>query len=203
MTGVQTCALPISYVNSVLGVGETIGLTRDDRTLMFASPSFDVSLSDIGLPLAFGAALCPVPYDVLSSPNRLRAFLAELHVTVADITPTYLRLFGGAELPSLRILITGGEAPFPADVHAYAARHRYFDAYGPTENTITCTMGGRPLPNTSVQICDSDGNSIPPGVVGELWLGGANLARGYVGRPELTAAAFVETARGRDRKSVV
>ncbi len=190
-----------AYVNSVLGVGETIGLTRDDRTLMFASPSFDVSLSDIGLPLAFGAALCPVPYDVLSSPNRLRAFLAELHVTVADITPTYLRLFDGAELPSLRILITGGEAPFPADVHAYAARHRYFDAYGPTENTITCTMGGRPLPNTSVQICDSDGNSIPPGIVGELWLGGANLARGYVGRPELTAAAFVETARGRRYRS--
>jgi amino acid adenylation domain-containing protein/thioester reductase-like protein len=190
-----------AYVNSVLGVGETIGLTRDDRTLMFASPSFDVSLSDIGLPLAFGAALCPVPYDVLSSPNRLRAFLAELHVTVADITPTYLRLFGGAELPSLRILITGGEAPFPADVETYASRHQYFNAYGPTENTITTTMDGRPLPNTSVHICDSEGNSVPPGVVGELWLGGEGLARGYVGRPELTTAAFVETARGRRYRS--
>ncbi len=55
-----------AYVNAVLGAGEILGLTRDDRSLMFASPSFDVSLSDIGLPLAFGAALCPVPEDVLT-----------------------------------------------------------------------------------------------------------------------------------------
>jgi len=183
-----------ALVNMVLGAGETLGLTRDDRSLMFASPSFDVSLSDIGLPLAHGAALCPIPYAVLSSPNRFRAFLTELNVTVADITPTYLRLFDGADLPSLRILVTGGETPFPADVEAYAGRLRYFNAYGPTENTITSTMGrlssddkgnllsGRPLPNTSVHICDAQGNPVPPGVVGEVWLGGAGLARGYVGQ---------------------
>ena len=174
---------------------------------MFASPSFDVSLSDIGLPLAFGAAMCPVPYEVLSSPNRFRAFLTALNVTIADITPTYLRLFNGAELPSVRVLVTGGEAPFPADVEIYAARHHYFNAYGPTENTITSTMSelrpggaisaGRPLANTSVYVCDAEGNPVPPGATGELWLGGASLARGYVGRPELTAAAFVDTSRGR------
>ena len=202
-----------AYVNSVLGTGETIGLTCDDRSLMFASPSFDVSLSDIGMPLAFGAALCPVPYDVLSSPNRFRAFLSEFEITVADITPTYLRLFDGAELPSLRILITGGEAPFPADLETYASRHLYFNAYGPAENTISSTIGrlypggqgtlsaGHPLPNTSVHICDSHGNAVPPGMVGELWLGGAGLARGYVGRPDLSAAAFVETAHGRHYRS--
>jgi amino acid adenylation domain-containing protein/thioester reductase-like protein len=201
-----------AYVNSVLGTGETIGLTSQDRSLLFASPSFDVSLLDIGLPLAFGAALCPVSYEVLSSPNRFRAFLDELDVTVVDITPTYLRLFDGAALPSLRILVTGGEAPFPADVETYAGRCLYFNAYGPTENTISSTMGrlrpgqgnlssGRPLPNTSVHICDPEGNSVPPGVLGELWLGGTGLACGYLGRPDLTAAAFIETARGRRYRS--
>jgi amino acid adenylation domain-containing protein/thioester reductase-like protein len=200
-----------AYVNSVLGSGEAYGLTRNDRSLMFASPSFDVSLSDIGLPLAFGAALCPLPYEVLSSPNRFRAFLAEFEVTVADITPTYLRLFEGASLPSLRILVTGGEAPFPVDVDTYACRLQYFNAYGPTENAITSTLGrlspegiisgGRPLPNTSVHVCDAEGNPVPPGVVGELWLGGVGLARGYVRRPDLTAAAFVETPRGRRYRS--
>ncbi|MFY9855024.1 MAG: amino acid adenylation domain-containing protein, partial [Terracidiphilus sp.] len=201
-----------AYVNSILGVGEAIGLTRDDRSLMFASSSFDVSLSDIGLPLAFGAAMCPVPHEVLSSPNRFKEFLAELNVSVADITPTYLRLFDGAALPSLRILVTGGEAPFHADVGAYAGRLSYFNAYGPTENTITSTLGrlspdakiltgGRPLPNTGVQVCDADGNAVPPGVVGELWLSGTGLAVGYMGRPELTAAAFVETAQGRHYRS--
>lgn len=198
-----------AYVNSLLGVGHALGLTPDDRSLMFASPSFDVSLSDIGLPLAFGATLCPVPYEVLSSSNRFRAFLSEFNVTVADLTPSYLRLFDGAALPSLRILITGGEAPLPADVATYARRHQYFNAYGPTENTITSTMAklspddptwisaGRPLPNTSAQLCHADGNPVPPGVIGEVWLGGAGLARGYVARPDLTAAAFVETKHGR------
>ena len=202
-----------AYVNSVLGAGETLGLTCDDRSLMFSSPSFDVSLSDMGLPLAYGAALCPVSHDVLSSPNRFQDFLTELDVTVADVTPSYLRLFEGAALPSLRVLVTGGEAPIPADVEIYAGRYQYFNAYGPTENTITSTMGrlspgdtgtfsgGRPLPNTSVHICDADGNPVAPGMVGELWLGGAGLARGYVARPDLTAAAFVETARGRRYRS--
>ena len=202
-----------AYVNSVLGVGETLGLTADDRSLMFSSPSFDVSLSDIGLPLAFGGALCPVSTELLSSPTRFRTFFTELAVTVADVTPTYLRLFEGAVLPSLRILVTGGEAPFAADIEAYAGRHQYFNAYGPTENTITSTMkrlcpedkgnpsAGHPLPNTSVHVCDAEGNPVPPGVAGELWLGGAGLARGYVGRSDLTAAAFVETTRGRRYRS--
>ncbi|OYD81562.1 non-ribosomal peptide synthetase [Azospirillum brasilense] len=198
-----------AYVNMLSGAVETFGLTAEDRTLMFASPSFDVSLSDIGVPLVAGAALCAVPYEVLSAPARLIAVLAEQRVTIADLTPTYLRLFDGAELPSLRILVTGGEAPLAADVRAYAGRLRYYNAYGPTENTITSAMGllgaedrgflpvGRPLPNTSVHIRDAAGRPVPPGAVGEIWLGGANLARGYLNRPEQEAAAFVGTGRGR------
>ncbi|WP_114858512.1 non-ribosomal peptide synthetase [Azospirillum brasilense] len=198
-----------AYVNMVLGAVETFGLTAEDRTLMFASPSFDVSLSDIGVPLAAGAALCAVPYEVLSAPARLITVLAEQRVTVADLTPTYLRLLDGAELPSLRILVTGGEAPMAADVRAYAGRLRYYNAYGPTENTITSAMGllgaedrgflpvGRPLPNTSVHIRDAAGRPVPPGAVGEIWLGGANLARGYLNHPEQEAAAFIGTGAGR------
>lgn len=202
-----------AYVNAVMGTGEACGLTHRDRTLLFASPAFDVSLSDIGLPLAFGAALCPVAIDVISSPNRFRAFLSEFAVTVADLTPTYLRLFDGADLPSLRILVTGGEAPFRADVDAYSGRIAYFNAYGPTENTITSMLArlrpgghgvlscGRPLPNTSVHVCDTHGDPVPPAVTGEVWLGGAGLAHGYLGRPELTGMAFVETDRGRRYRS--
>lgn len=198
-----------AYVNMVLGAVETFGLTAEDRTLMFASPSFDVSLSDVGVPLAAGAALCAVPYEVLSAPARLIAVLAEQRVTVADLTPTYLRLLDGAELPSLRILVTGGEAPLAVDVRTYAGRLRYHNAYGPTENTITSAMGllgaedrgflpvGRPLPNTSIHIRDAAGRPVPPGAVGEIWLGGANLACGYLNRPEQEAAAFVGTGVGR------
>ena len=199
-----------SYVNVVLGAAEAYGLTSKDRCLMFASPSFDVSLSDMGVPLACGAAICPAPSEVIESPRGFLDFLRDLSVTLADITPTYLRLFEGAQLPpSLRILVTGGEAPAQADVENYGAGLRYFNAYGPTENTITSTMGiltgdevgfvsaGSPLPNTSVHICDPDGHPIPPGVLGEIWLGGAGLGRGYLNRPELTEASFIKTPRGR------
>ncbi|MDA3835148.1 MAG: amino acid adenylation domain-containing protein, partial [Spirochaetales bacterium] len=198
-----------SYVNLVLGVIETYGLSKTDRCLMFASPSFDVSLSDIGVPLACGASVYPVSSATLESPNRFLQFLENNAITLADITPTYLRLFRGRKLPeTLGILVTGGEAPFKEDVEIYAGPIDYYNAYGPTENTITSSMGvlkgtdeglhsaGRPLPNTSLHICDDEGNSLPPGTIGEIWLGGAGLAKGYLNRPQQTQRAFVHTAKG-------
>ena len=199
-----------SYVNMVLGAAEILAMNTSDRSLMFASPSFDVSLSDIGVPLACGAAICPAPYEVIESPNRFLDFIRERGITVADITPTYLGLFEGAELPqSVRVLVTGGEPPIYADVKRYASKLRYFNAYGPTENTITSTMGllgdddrrflsaGRPLPNTTVHICGDDGRSLVPGGVGEIWLGGIGISQGYLNRPELTQSSFIESAQGR------
>jgi non-ribosomal peptide synthetase component F len=183
-----------AYVNMVLGAGETLGLTRDDRCLM---PRRRLSTSRCRISGCHWRSARRCARSRMTSSVHLTASgpsLAELSVTVADITPTYLRLLDGAALPSLRILVTGGEAPFPADVETYAGRLQYFNAYGPTENTISSTMGrlssddkgiqssGRPLPNTSVHICDAQGNPVPPGVVGEVWLGGAGLSRGYVGR---------------------
>lgn len=199
-----------SLVNMVLGAAGILGYNADDRSLLFASPSFDVSLSDIGVPLSCGGAICAVPGKIIESPNRFLEFLEEMQVTVADITPTYLGLFEGMELPSsLRVLVTGGEAPLPADVKRYAPKLSYFNAYGPTESTITSTMGllkgdeqrflsaGRPLPNTSLSICNEAGHYLPPGVSGEIWLGGDGISQGYLNRPELSAASFLESPRGR------
>jgi amino acid adenylation domain-containing protein/thioester reductase-like protein len=203
-----------AFVNLALGTAETLGLSARDRYLQFAAPSFDASLSDLGAPLAVGAALCPAPAGVIESPSRFLDFLRAFAVTVADLTPSYLRLFEGAALaPSLRVLVTGGEAPIPADVARYADRVAYFNAYGPTETAVTSTMArlqgdgreplpaGRPLPNTSVHIRGPQGQALPPGVQGEIWLGGAGLGLGYLQRPELTAAAFLETPEGRRYRS--
>ncbi|MEE7627788.1 amino acid adenylation domain-containing protein [Methylobacter sp. Wu8] len=202
-----------SYVNMALGCGEILGINSDDRCLMFYSPSFDVSLSDIGVPLLFGATVCPVHDDLIDSPNQFMKFLNDTQITVADISPTYLRLFDSADFQYLRILVTGGEAPFPDDIVKYSKQISYFNAYGPTENTVTCALGqltinhtrtpscGLPLPNTSIHICDANGNLLPPGEIGELWLGGMGLANGYLGREDLTLASFVETPEGRRYRS--
>jgi len=199
-----------SLVNMVLGAAGILDFRTDDRSLLFASPSFDVSLSDIGVPLASGATICPVPKHIIESPKRFLDFLQEMRITVADITPTYLGLMEGVKLPaSLRALVTGGEAPSAEDVKRYAPHLNYFNAYGPTENTITSTMGllkvderrfltaGRPLPNTSASICNNEGHTLAPGVTGEIWLGGIGISRGYLNRPELTAASFIENPHGR------
>ncbi|MFV3127390.1 amino acid adenylation domain-containing protein [Niveispirillum sp. KHB5.9] len=198
------------YLNLVLGAGETYGLTVDDRCLGFAAPSFDVSLSDIGIPLAAGAALCPLPADLLDQPGRVAALIRDRGITLADLTPTYLRLLDSGSLSGLRVLVTGGEAPLPADVARLAGDIAYFNAYGPTEASITASMGrlsagrperldcGRPLANTGIEIRDPvTGASLPPGATGEVWLAGAGLARGYLNRPDLTDAAFVTLAEGR------
>ncbi|CCD02193.1 protein of unknown function (plasmid) [Azospirillum baldaniorum] len=98
--------------------------------------------------------------------------------------------------------------PTPADALHYAARLRYINGYGPTENTAAASIGilrpdspwmsaGRPLPNTAIHILDEDGEPVPPGAIGHVWLSGLGLAIGYLNRPDLTAAAFVETAKGR------
>ncbi|NMW21196.1 MAG: amino acid adenylation domain-containing protein [Chlorobiaceae bacterium] len=198
-----------SFVNMTLGAAEISGLTHVDRCLMFASPSFDVSLSDFGVPFACGAAICHVTNEIIESPNRLLDFVREASITLADITPTYLALFEGTQLPpSLRTLITGGEAPVYGDVQRYASKLHYFNAYGPTENTITSTMAlldadnhdfisaGKPLPNTSLHICDRHGELLPPGVTGEILLGGMGISQEYLNQPELTHSSFITTPSG-------
>lgn len=198
------------YLNLVLGAVETYGLKASDRCLGFAAPSFDVSLSDIGIPLAAGAALCPVPADLVDQPAGVAALIRNRGITLADLTPTYLRLLDSDSLSGLRLLVTGGEAPLPADVVRLAGRNTYFNAYGPTESSITASMGclsadrpdrlvcGRPLPNIGMEIRDpATGNRVAPGATGEIWLSGVGLACAYLNRPDLTEAAFVMTDEGR------
>ena len=203
-----------SYMNTILSTGEAFELNTEDRSLLFASPAFDVSLLDIGVPLAFGSAACEVPPDVIEHPSSFISLLRARKITIADITPSYLRLLGNVEVPSLRILVTGGETPIYDDIKRYSHKLRYYNAYGPTENAITSTMGliqssssepivlaGRPLPNTCVEIRSENGELNPPGALGEVWLGGLGLADGYINLPEITSNSFIDTLTGRRYKT--
>lgn len=208
----QPKGVPLShggYVNLVLGSAEGFGLTPQDRCLGFAAPSFDVSLSDVGIPLAAGAALYPLAEGVLSQPSAVADIIARQRITLADLPPSYLRLLDTKSLSGLRILVTGGEAPLPADVARLAGNLAYFNAYGATEASITSAMGqlapdqadgldcGRPLPNTGLEIRDpATGAIVPPGASGEIWLSGTGLASAYLNRPSLTGQAFLQTGQG-------
>ncbi|WP_338866517.1 amino acid adenylation domain-containing protein [Myxococcus stipitatus] len=177
------------------------------RVLQFASPAFDVSVGDYLQGLMTGATLhLPPPGELLAGEALHRVLRAE-RITHVTLPPSACALLPDDPLPDLRMLITAGE-PCPEDlVSRFAPGRTMVNAYGPTEATVfatwaTCLAGegppdiGRPLPQMDAYVLDEALRPVPPGVVGELYLGGPMVALGYLGRPELSAERFVPDFHG-------
>lgn len=185
-------------------------VTPDSRILQFASPSFDVAACDIWPTLAAGATLVLIPHGYVVSPDSLVVLLREGCITHATLPPVLLkevRDCGPAELPDLRVVITGGEHTDQGTIARWAGGRRMVNVYGVTEATVATTATapltgaqpsgiGRPVSNCRVHILDRDGRLAVPGAVGELFLAGAGLARGYLRRPAMTADRFVPDPYG-------
>ncbi|MGD1424872.1 amino acid adenylation domain-containing protein [Mycolicibacterium septicum] len=193
----------------VLGVAaahrDLFGVRAGARVLMVAAPTFDASVFEWLWAVSSGAALVVAPPDSYAG-DALTALIEDQKVEAALITPTVVATLDRSRLPELKTLVTGGEA-CPAElVAAWAPGRRMFNAYGPTEVTIWATWSalsagqpvriGAPVPGTCALVLDARLNPAPVGVVGELYLAGPVLARGYVGRPDLTADRFVANPFG-------
>ncbi|MQY12842.1 Dimodular nonribosomal peptide synthase [Streptomyces sp. RB5] len=191
--------------NFALNARDLFGLGPGDRVLQFANPAFDVSVFDVFGALASGAAVVAAPRGTLLDPDALAVLLREERVTVSDLPPAMLRLLDPEPLTDLRALWVGLEA-FPAElVNRWRTPGRAFhNGYGPTEATVACvdyacppgTMRaappiGRAMTNHRAYVLDDFLRPVPPGVPGELYVAGAGLARGYLGRPDLTAEKFL------------
>jgi len=194
-----------AVVNFVGGVRELFDITPADRILQFANPSFDVSVFDVYAALGVGATCVGAPRSVLHDADALGDLLRRERITLADIPPAVLRLLDPGALPDLRALFVGLEA-FPAELvnRWRTPRREFHNGYGPTEVTVACVdyacppgiMTGTPpigraMANHRAYVLDRRGELAPAGVPGELHLSGAGLARGYAGRPGLTAEKFV------------
>ncbi|MGK3988241.1 amino acid adenylation domain-containing protein [Sorangium sp. So ce136] len=203
-----------SFTDVAAGVYE---ISPRDRVLQFASLSFDASAEEIFPCLARGATLVLRTEAMLESVAGFLAACGAWGVTAAVLPTMYWHRIvaglgeGAALPPCLRQIVITGEAALPERVSAWraspgAARVRLLNAYGPTETTVTATVSnltaagprdawaipiGRPLANTRAYVLDPAGQPVPAGVVGELYLGGQGLARGYWARPDLTAERFV------------
>ncbi|HEX5115071.1 MAG TPA: amino acid adenylation domain-containing protein [Pseudonocardiaceae bacterium] len=192
-------------VNFVGAAQELFHLTPDDRVLQFANPTFDVSVFDVYAALCNGGRCVAAPTSVLYDPKLLAELMRTESVTVADIAPAVLGLVRDTDLPSLRALFVGIEAFTAELVNRWRTAHRAFhNGYGPTEATVACvdyecppeplTVAppiGRAMANMKAFVVDDRGDLLPVGVPGELCVAGVGLARGYVGRPGLTAEKFV------------
>ncbi|MFI0776429.1 non-ribosomal peptide synthase/polyketide synthase [Streptomyces sp. NPDC021212] len=185
---------------------EHYGVRAGDRFLQFASPSFDASVLELCASLPRGAALVVAEEGPLLG-ERLAQVLTEQRITHALIPPAALATVPEAAreagMPDLRTLIVGGDACTAELVDRWAPGRRMINSYGPTEATIVSTWSGPltagsgappiggPIRNTRAYVLDSALRPVPVGVAGELYVAGAGLARGYLGRPGLTASRFL------------
>ncbi|MGW1893055.1 amino acid adenylation domain-containing protein [Streptomyces sp. NPDC002004] len=172
------------------------------RALQLASPSFDVSVAELSWSLLCGGCLV-VPESVPTGAELVEV-LRRRRITHLMIPPSVLAEVPRAALPELRVMINGAEE-LPAELAEFWGRDRLLiNAYGPTEATCDVSFAvrdpqaagrtaviGRPIDGARVYVLDRNLEPVPAGVVGELYVAGSGVARGYLGRPDTTAERFV------------
>jgi amino acid adenylation domain-containing protein len=206
--GVPHAALS-AYVDAARQV---YGITPADRFLQFAPLSFDSSVEELFAPLACGAAMVLRDGEMMESVDGFWRAAARLGLTIAGLPTAYWHELAAAMEPappavppSLRVLIVGGERALPERAAQWrrgtGGRVRLVNSYGPTETTVACTLQtvdgdgpsvpiGRAMPGYRVRVLDASLRPVPAGVPGELFVGGAGVARGYLHRPAQTAERF-------------
>ncbi|HLZ63004.1 MAG TPA: amino acid adenylation domain-containing protein, partial [Ktedonosporobacter sp.] len=201
--GVQV--LHQGVLNFLLSMQQEPGLQAHDILLAITTISFDIAALELFLPLLVGGQVVIASQEVAADSIRLASLLATSRATVMQATPSLWRLLlegGGTGLPHLKALCGGEALPRELASDLLARTQALWNLYGPTETTIWSTIAhveggddpvtiGHPIANTQIYILDQHLQPVPAGVVGELYIGGSGLARGYFQRPELTAERFV------------
>ncbi|WP_067568483.1 non-ribosomal peptide synthetase [Nocardia acidivorans] len=185
----------------------TLAVTDASRCLHFASPSFDASMLELLLAIGSAATMVIAPPSIIGG-GELAAFLHRRRVSHAFLTPSVLATVQPDGLDTLATIVVGGEACPPALITGWATgARRMHNAYGPTETTVAATLSGPLRPGAPVsiggpvlgvghRILDTRLRPTATGAVGELYVAGPGLARGYPGLAALTAARFVADPQG-------
>nr|WP_225443677.1 non-ribosomal peptide synthase/polyketide synthase [Lolliginicoccus lacisalsi] len=201
----------------------SFGFDENDVWTMFHSYAFDFSVWELWGPMLHGGTLVVVDYFTARSPEQFHALLRRERVSVLNQTPSAFyqlaeidRQAGTSDDLALRSIIFGGEALDLAQLDRWYARHaddapRLVNMYGITETTVHVTyleldrefaasaaasVIGQALPGLRVSVLDARLRPVPPGTIGEMYVSGPQLSRGYLGRPDLTAGRFVADPNG-------
>lgn len=196
-----------NLVNFLQSMRREPGLGPKDVVVALTSLSFDIAGLELFLPLMVGASVVMAPREWQLDGERLAAGVAECGATLLQATPTTWRMLLQAGLPEgvrPRALCGGEAMPQSLARALLQSAESVWNVYGPTETTIWSTVEllregdgegpislGHPIDNTDIHVLDAQGRPVPVGVPGELFIGGLGVARGYLGRPELTAQRFV------------
>jgi amino acid adenylation domain-containing protein/thioester reductase-like protein len=194
-----------AVVNLLMAIQSTPGLTAEDRLVAVTTICFDTSVCDLFLPLAVGARVIIAPQEVVIDGIKLAELLHTSGATVMQATPATWQMLRQSEWqgnPQLNIWSTGEALPRPLADWLLTRGNCVWNLYGPTETTVWATgcqvdpgnsliSIGRPIANTQIYLLDQQMQPVAEGEIGELYIGGAGLARGYHNRPQLTAERFV------------
>ena len=194
-----------SLLNLVTFYRQRCDLTPNDRATMLANVSFDASVADLWPYLAVGACVHIPPPPLVADPERLVAWLTQQRITISFLPTVIAELALACTWPehtALRLMLTGGDTlrvrPRPN------LPFQLLNTYGPTENTVDSIWSvvapgehaerppiGRPIGNVQAYVLDEQQQPVPVGVPGELYLGGAQVGRGYLNQPGLTRIKFI------------
>ncbi|UXA57321.1 non-ribosomal peptide synthase/polyketide synthase [Xanthomonas prunicola] len=195
-----------ALVNFLAALHTQLPLSPQDRLLAVTTICFDIAALELFAPLIHGACVV-IAAAQIQEPTQWMQLLAEHRISVLQATPTFWQMLlnaGWQSAPTLRLLCGGEALPQDLAQRLRAGGGRLWNLYGPTETTIWASAYpvldtepgnlvslGRPLSNTRMQVLDTHRQLLPLGVAGELYIAGPQLARGYLGRPDLTAERFV------------
>jgi len=202
-----------SVVNLFESLRHQPGIEATDTLLAATTLSFDIATLEMFLPLTVGARIHIVSRDTARDGHKLLAAISSTRATIVQATPATWRLLlmCGWEPGSRIKIFCGGEAMAPELAHQLLRRSgALWNMYGPTETTIYSVIHkvehagrnisiGRPVANTSLYVLNEALQPVPLGMVGELFIGGAGLAHGYINRPALTAERFIPDPFGAER----
>ena len=198
-----------SLVNFLYSMKETLAVSAEDTLLSVTTISFDIAALELYLPLLAGGTVAIAPAAVAIDSKELASRIEKYNITIMQATPATWRMLVAnhwAGNQQLKIL-SGGEALEPQLAEKLITKGKeVWNLYGPTETTIwssayqlkgdrlkdsKITPLGKAIANTQLYVLDSQLRLVPPGVIGELYIGGAGLARGYLNRPDLTSERFI------------
>jgi surfactin family lipopeptide synthetase A len=181
-----------NVTNEILAQLNIIEIEPTDRLLLTANYVFDASVENIFMTIYSGACLHIIDEKNLLDLSFCEAYIHANKINILNSTPSYISTYSKDILKLMKCLILGGEAYQNLGVDV-----DFYNTYGPTEATIVSTVAvndthiGKPIANTTVYIVDNQLKPLPIGAIGELYIGGVGLARGYLNLPELTAEKFI------------